>query len=99
MQAGEGSWGGVVPGRAPCGGRGQVLARRTVRPYRRQRARHYHDRADCPVGQRIRSQDLVAGTGGRSRCEQCRELEDEQPAHPTVLGQLISEPLRGPYAV
>jgi hypothetical protein len=81
------------------GGRGQVSERRNVRPYRRNRARIYHDRADCPVGQKIRSQDLVAGTGGRSRCRRCRELEDREPTRSAVPGAVRSEPLRGPYAV
>jgi hypothetical protein len=47
-----------------------------VRPYRSVRDRGvYHDRADCPVGKLIHSEELAQGTGERPHCEQCEALE------------------------
>jgi hypothetical protein len=55
-----------------------------VRPYRSfwARKRHdvYHDRADCPTGRLIHSEELATGTGGLPRCEQCRGLEQNSSA-------------------
>jgi hypothetical protein len=77
-----------------------VAQLKRVRPYHRRRARCYHDRADCPVGQLIRSAELIPGTGGRSRCEECRALDPPTPRAPRRRpGELVSEPLVGPYAV
>jgi hypothetical protein len=38
--------------------------------------RVYHDRADCPTGKLIHSEELEAGTGGFPLCDQCRELHE-----------------------
>ncbi len=34
----------------------------------------YHDREDCPAGQRILPEHRVSGTGGRNRCKDCESL-------------------------
>jgi hypothetical protein len=39
----------------------------------------YHDRADCPFGQLIHSEDLKAGGRGLRYCEECRELNSQEP--------------------
>jgi hypothetical protein len=49
-----------------------------VRPYRavgrRRGGGAYHDRADCPIGREIHSEELTAGAGSRPYCDVCREL-------------------------
>ncbi|MGZ6972652.1 MAG: hypothetical protein ACXVKQ_01835 [Acidimicrobiia bacterium] len=39
----------------------------------------YHDRADCPTGQLIHSEDLKAGGRGLRYCEQCAALNGQAP--------------------
>jgi hypothetical protein len=37
----------------------------------------YHDRADCPTGRLIHSEDLSRGSKGLPLCKQCRALHDQ----------------------
>lgn len=39
----------------------------------------YHDRADCPIGKLIHSEELASGTGGRPFCDQCQALHGPEP--------------------
>lgn len=54
-----------------------------VRPYHswrdHRRAGVHHDRSDCPVGGRIHSQSLAAGTGSLPRCPECAALDERAP--------------------
>lgn len=34
----------------------------------------YHDRSDCPAGSRIKPENRVSGTAGRSRCKDCQNI-------------------------
>jgi hypothetical protein len=56
--------------------RNQVSPYHAVRQHRHQRV--YHDRADCPIGREIHSQELAAGTGGFPRCEQCQAMQVDE---------------------
>lgn len=33
----------------------------------------HHDHDDCPTGQQIPERNLRQGTGGKRRCEQCKQ--------------------------
>jgi hypothetical protein len=35
----------------------------------------YHDHNDCPDGERILPEDWAPGTGGRQRCQSCKDLD------------------------
>ena len=34
----------------------------------------FHDRSDCPAGSRIKPENRVAGTAGRSKCKDCQNI-------------------------
>lgn len=34
----------------------------------------FHDRSDCPAGSRIKPDNRVSGTGGRSKCKDCQSI-------------------------
>jgi hypothetical protein len=34
----------------------------------------FHDRSDCPAGSRIKPENRVSGTAGRSKCKDCRNI-------------------------
>jgi hypothetical protein len=74
--------------RAPAAGvtaamPGKVTMLKRVQPYHDVGThRHggvYHDRSDCPAGQRLHSDHLVAGTWNLPRCGQCRVLDEMAP--------------------
>lgn len=39
----------------------------------------YHDRSDCPEGQRLHSDHLVAGTWALPLCDHCSVLNELEP--------------------
>ncbi len=61
---------------------------KNVKPYRsvwaHRHRRIYHDRADCPEGQRLYSDHLAAGTGGLPLCEECRALHEQTTEAPAA---------------
>jgi hypothetical protein len=34
----------------------------------------FHDRSDCPAGSRIKPENRVSGTAGRSKCKDCQNI-------------------------
>jgi hypothetical protein len=58
-----------------------VTLLKKVQPYHSVQARRrggvYHDRADCPDGQRLYSDHLVAGRSGLPHCDHCRALNEQ----------------------
>ncbi len=53
----------------------KIAAFHTVTPERGEPGHRdvYHDVSDCPDGMRIKPANRRAGTGGRPKCEYCRD--------------------------
>lgn len=68
---------GIMPATAhkPNGGPvGKVKDYHTVVPEYGDERNVYHDQSTCPAGSRIKDEHRTYGTGGRHKCDRCKDM-------------------------